>query len=179
MGLMVVVSTRLGEGVPEVCAAVQHSMGQHFHSDATLCAIHLSAHFTRRSAAQLPLPPPKNNQTLHACALTPQVLPPDMMLLAEPSPEDLLAAVEAAILKVPHLDPQAQHKRVRSLRRGYPGHETPFLSFAFLCFPLLSFPFLSASPCLGHAASVGEQAGAELACNTIVRGVGWLGGWVG
>lgn len=41
-----------------------------------------------------------------------QVLPPDMMLLAEPSPEDLLAAVEQAINRVPHLDPLKQHKRV-------------------------------------------------------------------
>lgn len=69
MGLMVVVSTRLGEGVPEVCAAVQHSMGQHFQSDATLCAVHLSAHFTRRSAAQLPLPPPPK-KTNPSCLCT-------------------------------------------------------------------------------------------------------------
>jgi hypothetical protein len=37
-----------------------------------------------------------------------------MMLLAEPSPEALLASVEAAIDRVPHLDPAAQHERVRS-----------------------------------------------------------------
>jgi hypothetical protein len=41
-----------------------------------------------------------------------QVLPPDVMLLAEPSPEDLLAAVEAALTQLPHLDPQQQHQRV-------------------------------------------------------------------
>jgi hypothetical protein len=35
-----------------------------------------------------------------------------MMLLAEPSPEDLLAAVEQAIDRVPHLDPLKQHNRV-------------------------------------------------------------------
>jgi hypothetical protein len=41
-----------------------------------------------------------------------QVLPPDVMLLAEPSPEELLAAVEAALLRLPALDPQQQHERV-------------------------------------------------------------------
>lgn len=44
-----------------------------------------------------------------------QVLPPDVMLLAEPSPEDLLAAVEEAICRVPQLDPLKQHERVRVL----------------------------------------------------------------
>lgn len=45
-----------------------------------------------------------------------QVLPPDVMLLAEPSPEDLLAAVEEAIQRVPSLDPLAQHERVSPAR---------------------------------------------------------------
>lgn len=44
-----------------------------------------------------------------------QVLPPDVMLLAEPSPEDLLAAVDEAIQRVPHLDPLQQHERVSDL----------------------------------------------------------------
>eukprot|EP00882_Tetradesmus_deserticola_P029165 GHRQ01032608.1.p1 GENE.GHRQ01032608.1~~GHRQ01032608.1.p1 ORF type:complete len:143 (+),score=17.88 GHRQ01032608.1:276-704(+) len=34
------------------------------------------------------------------------------MLLAEPSPEQLLAAVEAALEQLPGLDPQQQHERV-------------------------------------------------------------------
>ncbi|WIA35689.1 hypothetical protein OEZ86_004095 [Tetradesmus obliquus] len=45
----------------------------------------------------------------------PEVLPPDVMLLAEPSPEDLLAAVEQALLLLPELDPQQQHARVRAM----------------------------------------------------------------
>jgi hypothetical protein len=49
---------------------------------------------------------------VYTCASL-QVLPPDVMLLAEPSPEDLLAAVEEAIQRVPHLDPLQQHGRVR------------------------------------------------------------------
>lgn len=45
----------------------------------------------------------------------PEVLPPDVMLLAEPSPEDLLAAVEDAISRVPHLDPLHQHECVKEM----------------------------------------------------------------
>lgn len=41
-----------------------------------------------------------------------QVLPPDVMLLAEPSPEDLLEALEEALVRVPELDPVQQHKKV-------------------------------------------------------------------
>jgi hypothetical protein len=43
-----------------------------------------------------------------------QVLPPDMMLLAEPSPEDLLVVLEEALARVHTLDPVAQHVRVRN-----------------------------------------------------------------
>lgn len=41
-----------------------------------------------------------------------QVLPPDVMLLAEPSPEELLDALEEALHRVPDLDPVLKHKRV-------------------------------------------------------------------
>lgn len=46
------------------------------------------------------------------CACPAQVLPDDVMLLAEPSPDDLLNALEEAIAKVPDLDPVQQHERV-------------------------------------------------------------------
>eukprot|EP00878_Enallax_costatus_P003436 GHUV01003647.1.p1 GENE.GHUV01003647.1~~GHUV01003647.1.p1 ORF type:complete len:475 (+),score=123.32 GHUV01003647.1:322-1746(+) len=45
----------------------------------------------------------------------PEVLPPDVMLLAEPSPEDLLDALQEALLKVPNLDPIQQHNRVQAM----------------------------------------------------------------
>jgi hypothetical protein len=51
----------------------------------------------------------------HAVSRARQVLPPDMLLLSEPSPEDLLAAVEAALTRVTALDPWAQHERVRGV----------------------------------------------------------------
>lgn len=41
-----------------------------------------------------------------------QVLPPDVMLLAEPCPEDLLSALEVAVQRVQQLDPLALHARV-------------------------------------------------------------------
>jgi hypothetical protein len=53
-----------------------------------------------------------------------QVLPPDVMLLAEPSPEELLAAVEEAIQRVPHLGPLQQHDRVRLVLDGRYVHNT-------------------------------------------------------
>lgn len=45
----------------------------------------------------------------------PEVLPPDMIVLAEPSAEGLLDAIERALLRVPHQDPLAQHERVRHM----------------------------------------------------------------
>ena len=46
---------------------------------------------------------------MYMCA---QVLPPDVLLLAEPSPEDLLAALELALGRLAGLDPHKQHARV-------------------------------------------------------------------
>jgi hypothetical protein len=57
------------------------------------------------------------------CLTNAQVLPPDVMLLAEPSPEELLAAVEAALTRLPCLDPQQQHERVSMLRQQLPLRE--------------------------------------------------------
>ncbi|GLC56388.1 hypothetical protein PLESTB_001099500 [Pleodorina starrii] len=45
----------------------------------------------------------------------PEVLPPDMIVLAEPSAEGLLTAIEAALLRVPHQRPAEQHERVRQM----------------------------------------------------------------
>ncbi|EFJ45084.1 hypothetical protein VOLCADRAFT_94566 [Volvox carteri f. nagariensis] len=45
----------------------------------------------------------------------PEVLPPDMIELAEPTAEGLLAAIERALLRVPHQRPAAQHERVRHM----------------------------------------------------------------
>lgn len=41
-----------------------------------------------------------------------QVLPDDMMLLAEPAPENLIEAIEQALVRVGSIDPQAQHEKV-------------------------------------------------------------------
>ncbi|KAG2490079.1 hypothetical protein HYH03_011544 [Edaphochlamys debaryana] len=45
----------------------------------------------------------------------PEVLPPDMLLLSQPSAEGLLAALEAALLRLPSQDPHAQHARVAAM----------------------------------------------------------------
>lgn len=41
-----------------------------------------------------------------------QVLPDDMIVLAEPAPEDMIRAVEKAIDMLPGIDPQVMHLRV-------------------------------------------------------------------
>jgi hypothetical protein len=52
-------------------------------------------------------------QALLPCLL--QVLPADAMVLAEPAPADLLAALEEALVRVGRLDPVEQHARVRGM----------------------------------------------------------------
>lgn len=47
-----------------------------------------------------------------------QVLPPTMLLLAEPNPEALVAALELAIERTPHVDGLRQHRQVRRLVLG-------------------------------------------------------------
>ena len=47
-----------------------------------------------------------------------QVLPPSMLLLAEPSPEALVAALELAIERMPHVDGLCQHHQVRRVVLG-------------------------------------------------------------
>ena len=42
----------------------------------------------------------------------PEVLPSDMMLLAEPMPEDLVVAMEEALKRVYYVDPVKQHQQV-------------------------------------------------------------------
>ncbi|CAI5475161.1 unnamed protein product [Closterium sp. Yama58-4] len=42
----------------------------------------------------------------------PEVLPPDMMLLADPNPPDIVHAIAQAIQIVPRVNPQAMHERV-------------------------------------------------------------------
>jgi hypothetical protein len=54
----------------------------------------------------------------------PEVLPSDMMLLAEPVPEDLVAALEAALTRVYEVDPVKQHQQVQS---GMVTHGCPWL----------------------------------------------------
>lgn len=41
-----------------------------------------------------------------------QVLPDDMVVLAEPDPDDMARAVTKAIYMLPQIDPQAMHTRV-------------------------------------------------------------------
>ena len=41
-----------------------------------------------------------------------QVLPDDMIVLAEPAPEDMVRAVKKAIDMLPGIDPQVMHLRV-------------------------------------------------------------------
>ena len=43
-----------------------------------------------------------------------QVLPSDMVVLAEPNPDSLLAALEEAVQRVHTVDPQLQHEQVRT-----------------------------------------------------------------
>lgn len=41
-----------------------------------------------------------------------QVLPEDMIVLAEPDPTDMVQAIKKAISMLPKVDPQAMHLRV-------------------------------------------------------------------
>ncbi|CAI5470484.1 unnamed protein product [Closterium sp. Yama58-4] len=50
----------------------------------------------------------------------PEVLPPDMMLLADPNPPDIVNAIAQAIQIVPRVNPQAMHERVS---RMYSWHD--------------------------------------------------------
>ncbi|KAK2992634.1 hypothetical protein RJ640_023944 [Escallonia rubra] len=43
------------------------------------------------------------------------VLPDDMIVLAEPDPADMVRAIEKAIYKLPQVDPQAMHLRMKNL----------------------------------------------------------------
>ncbi|GAA0186335.1 hypothetical protein LIER_33623 [Lithospermum erythrorhizon] len=45
----------------------------------------------------------------------PEVLPDDMVVLAEPDPDDMVRAVTKAIYMLPHIDPQAMHIRMKKL----------------------------------------------------------------
>ncbi|KAK3012217.1 hypothetical protein RJ639_011533 [Escallonia herrerae] len=44
-----------------------------------------------------------------------QVLPDDMIVLAEPDPADMVRAIEKAIYRLPQVDPQAMHLRMKNL----------------------------------------------------------------
>jgi phosphatidylinositol glycan class A protein len=44
-----------------------------------------------------------------------QVLPDDMIVLAEPAPEDMVRAVKKAIDMLPGIDPQVMHLRMKKL----------------------------------------------------------------
>ena len=50
-----------------------------------------------------------------------QVLPPDMMVLAEPSAEGLCTAIDEALLRLPSAQPMQQHARVRGPDGGWGG----------------------------------------------------------
>jgi hypothetical protein len=50
-----------------------------------------------------------------------QVLPDDIMVLAEPTPVALVQALDTALLKEPQVDREAQHRRVRNALL-YPPH---------------------------------------------------------
>ncbi|KAJ3672973.1 hypothetical protein LUZ60_006347 [Juncus effusus] len=44
----------------------------------------------------------------------PEVLPDDMIVLAEPAPHDMVRAIEQAIDMLPNIDPQTMHNRMKS-----------------------------------------------------------------
>ncbi|KAJ4762755.1 Phosphatidylinositol N-acetylglucosaminyltransferase subunit A [Rhynchospora pubera] len=44
----------------------------------------------------------------------PEVLPEDMIVLAEPAPQDMVRAIEQAIDMLPNIDPQIMHSRMKS-----------------------------------------------------------------
>ncbi|CAN1131577.1 Phosphatidylinositol N-acetylglucosaminyltransferase subunit A [Linum perenne] len=45
----------------------------------------------------------------------PEVLPDDMIVLAEPDPNDMVQAIKKAISLLPEIDPQAMHERMKKL----------------------------------------------------------------
>ncbi|WVZ22708.1 hypothetical protein V8G54_001252 [Vigna mungo] len=45
----------------------------------------------------------------------PEVLPDDMVVLAEPDPGDIVQAIQTAISMLPKIDPQVMHNRMREL----------------------------------------------------------------
>lgn len=45
-----------------------------------------------------------------------QVLPDDMIVLAEPDPSDMVQAITKAILMLPQIDPLVMHNRVSMLQ---------------------------------------------------------------
>ncbi|PKU70078.1 phosphatidylinositol glycan, class A [Dendrobium catenatum] len=49
------------------------------------------------------------------CRLNPNVLPDDMIVLAEPTPVDMTRAIKEAIEMLPNINPQAMHDRVKKL----------------------------------------------------------------
>ena len=58
-----------------------------------------------------------------------QVLPSSMMLLADPSPDSILAALESALQRLPDLKPFEQHDRVQCS----PLQQAKCSEAAFLC----------------------------------------------
>lgn len=45
----------------------------------------------------------------------PEVVPDDMIVLAEPDPSDMVRAIQRAITMLPKIDPQVMHNRMREL----------------------------------------------------------------
>ena len=68
-----------------------------------------------------------------------QVLPDDMIVLAEPAPGDMVRAVKKAIDMLPGIDPQIMHLRV-SLNSQ---HSTPYLNLGLDPFYCVHFSLAS------------------------------------
>ncbi|KAF8057928.1 hypothetical protein HT031_005874 [Scenedesmus sp. PABB004] len=100
---LLVVSTRVG-GVPEARRAAPPRRAA--------AAPPRRAAAPPRAARAASAPAPAERAARRAWA---QVLPPDVLLLAEPGPEDLLAALEEGLARVTALDPHAQHARVAAM----------------------------------------------------------------
>ncbi|PNY00434.1 phosphatidylinositol N-acetylglucosaminyltransferase subunit A-like protein, partial [Trifolium pratense] len=45
----------------------------------------------------------------------PEVVPDDMIVLAEPDPSDMVRSIQKAITMLPNIDPQVMHNRMREL----------------------------------------------------------------
>ena len=45
----------------------------------------------------------------------PEVLPPEMLLLAEPTPDSLVQAIDEALLRVQHINKREQHRRIAEM----------------------------------------------------------------